>query len=91
LKIDTRSKYVVRCATYRSDIPTWISNHLSLAGYLEYIKIPPEESVYRYEIAWTGIKDVSNPMPILYIDSSAGCGFFPSCPCVPSPNVNMDI
>ncbi len=91
LKIDTRSKYVVRRATYHSDIPTWISPHLSLVGYLEHIKIPPEESVYRYEIAWIGIKDVSNPTPILYVDSSTGCGFFPSCPCVTTPNVHLDI
>jgi hypothetical protein len=60
-------------------------------GYLEYIKIPPEESVYRYEIAWIGIKDVSNPMPILYVDHSTGCGLFPSCPCVPTPNMHPDI
>jgi hypothetical protein len=53
-----------------------ISPHLSLVGYLEYIKIPPEESVYQYEIAQIGIEDVSNPTPILYIDSSTGCGFF---------------
>jgi hypothetical protein len=72
LKIDTRSKYVVRCSTYHRNIPTWISHHLSLAGYLEYNKIPPEESVYRYEIALIGIKDASNPTPILYIDSSIG-------------------
>jgi hypothetical protein len=68
-----------------------ISHHLSLAGHLEYIKIPPEESVYRYEIAWIGIKDVSNPMPILYIDSSTGYGFFPSYPCMlPTLNVRSD-
>ncbi len=92
LKIDTRSKYVVRHSIYHSDIPTWISHHhLSLAGYLEYIKIPPEESVYRHEIAWIGIKDVSNPTPILYVDSSTGYGFFPSCPWVPTPNVRSDI
>jgi hypothetical protein len=91
LKIDTRSKYVVRGATYHNDIPTWISHHLSLAGYLGYIKIPPKESVYRYEIAWIGIKDVPNPAPILYIDSSTGFVFFPSCPCVPTPNVHSDI
>jgi hypothetical protein len=36
-----------------------------LAGYLEYIKIPLEEPVYRYEIAWIGIKDVSKPTQIL--------------------------
>ena len=82
---------MVRRATYHSDIPTWISHHLSLVGYLEYIKISPEESVYRYEIAWIGVKDVSNPMPILYIDSSTGCGFFLSYPCVPTPNVHTDI
>ncbi len=90
MKIDTRSKYVVRHATYHGDIPTRISHHLILAGYLEYIKIPPEQSVYRYEIAWIGIKDVFNPTPILYVDYSTGYGFFPSCPCVPTPNVHLD-
>ncbi len=59
--------------------------------YLEYIRIPPEESVYRYAIAWIGIKDVSNPMLILYIDPSTGCGLFPSCPCVPIPNIHLNI
>ncbi len=83
--------YVLRCTTYHSDIPTWISHHLGSVGYLEYIKIPPEESVYRYEIAWIGIKDVSNPMPILYVDHSTGCGLFPSCPCVPTPHMHPDI
>jgi hypothetical protein len=82
---------VLRCTTYHSDIPTWINHHLGLVGYLEYMKIPPEESVYRYEITWIGIKDVSNPMPILYVDSSTGCGLFPSCPCVPTPNLHPDI
>ncbi len=91
LKIDTRSKYVIRRATYHNDIPMWISHHLSLVEYLEHIKIPPEESVCWYEIAWIGINNVSNPTPILCIDSSAGCGFFPSCPCVPTPNVHSDI
>ncbi len=91
LKIDTRSKCVVRRTAYHSDIPTWISHHLSLAGYLEHNMLPPEESVYRYEITWVGIKDVSNPIPILYVDSSTGCGFFPSCPCVPTLNVHLDI
>ena len=62
-----------------------------MVGYLEYIKIPPEESVYRYVIAWIGIKDVSNPMPILYVDSSTEDGFFPSWPCVPNPNMHPDI
>ncbi len=47
--------------------------------------------MYRYEIAWIGIKDVSNPMPILYVDPSTGCGLFPSCPCVPTPNMHPDI
>ncbi len=47
--------------------------------------------MYRYEIAWIGIKDVSNPMPILYIDSNTGWGFFPSSPCVPTLNVYSDI
>ncbi len=47
--------------------------------------------MYRYEITWIGIKDASNPMPILYVDSSTGYGFFPSCPCVPTPNVRLDI
>jgi hypothetical protein len=70
LRYDTRSKYVLRRTTYHSNIPTWISHHLSLVGYLEYVKIPPEESVYRYEIAWIGITDVSNPTPILYLDPS---------------------
>jgi hypothetical protein len=60
-------------------------------GYLEYIKIPPEESVYRYEIAWIGIQDVSNPTPILYVDSSTGYGLLPSCPCVPTLNMHPDI
>jgi hypothetical protein len=69
----------------------WISHHLGLVGYLEYIKIPPEESVYRYEIAWIGIKDVSNPTPLLYVDPSTGDGLFPSCPCVPTPNMHPDI
>jgi hypothetical protein len=62
-----------------------------LGGYLEYIKIPPEESVYRYENAWVGIKDVSNPTPILYVDPSTGCGLFLSCPCVPTSNMHPDI
>ena len=44
-----------------------------------------------YEIAAVGIKDVSNPTPILYVDSSTGCGLFPSCPCVPTPNMHPDI
>jgi hypothetical protein len=91
LKIDTRSKCVVRCTTYQGDILTCISHHLSLAGYLEYNKTPPEESVYRYEIAWVGIEDVSNPTQIHYVDSSTGCGFFLSYPCVPTPNVHTDI
>jgi hypothetical protein len=47
--------------------------------------------VYRYEIAWIGIKDVSNPMPILYVDPSTEYGLFPSCPCVPTPNMHPDI
>jgi hypothetical protein len=47
--------------------------------------------VYIYEIAWIGIKDVSNPTPILYVDPSTGCGLFPSCPCVPTPNMHPDI
>jgi hypothetical protein len=59
-------------------------------GYLEYIKIP-EESVYRYEITWIGIKDVSNPTPILYVDPSTGCGLFPSCLCVPTLNMYLNI
>ncbi len=91
LKIDTRSKYVMIRTTYHSNIPMWISHHLSLAGYLEYIKIPPEESVYRYENAWIGIKYLSNPTPILYVDSITGCGFLPSCPCVPTRNVHLDL
>ena len=82
---------MVRWATYHSDIPTWISHHLSSVEYLEHIKIPPEESMYRYEIAWIGIKDVSNPTPILYVDSSTGCGFFLSWLCVPTLNVLLDI
>jgi hypothetical protein len=60
-------------------------------GYLEYIKILLEESVYRYEITCVGIKDVSNPTPILYIDPSTGCGLFPSCPCVPTLNMHLNI
>ena len=91
LYLSSRSKYVVRGATYHSDIPMWISHHLSSVEYLEHIKIPPEESVCRYQIAWIGIEDVSNPTPFLYIDSSTGCGFFPSCPCVTTPNVHADI
>jgi hypothetical protein len=59
-------------------------------GHLEYIKIPQEESVYRYEIAWIGIKDVSNTTPILYVDPSTEYGLFPSCPCVPTPNMHPD-
>ncbi len=47
--------------------------------------------MYRYEIAWIGIKDVSYPTPILYIDYSTENGFFPSCPCVPPPNIHPDI
>jgi hypothetical protein len=47
--------------------------------------------VYRYEIAWIGIGNVSNPTPILYVDSSTGDGFFPSCPCVPPPNMHPGI
>ncbi len=82
---------MARCATYQSDIPTWISHHLSSVGYLEYIKIPLEESVYQYEIAQIGIKDVSNPTPFLYSDSSIWCGFFLSWPCVPTPNVRLDV
>ncbi len=37
------------------------------------------------------LSNVSNPMPILYMDSSIGCGFFPSWPRVPTPNVRLDI
>ena len=44
-----------------------------------------------YEIAAVGIKDVSNPMPSLYVDSSTGCGLFLSCPCVPTSNMHPDI
>ncbi len=88
---DTKSKYVLRRTTYHSDIPTWISHHLGLVGYLEYIKIPPEESVDRYEIAWIGMKDVSNPTPILYVDSSTEYGLIPSCPCVPTPKMHPDL
>jgi hypothetical protein len=69
----------------------WISHHLGLVGYLEHIKIPPEESVYRYEIAWIGIKAVSNPTPILYVDPSTGYGLFLSFPCVPTLNMYPDI
>ncbi len=47
--------------------------------------------MYRYEIAWIEITDVFNPMPILYVDPSTGCGLFPSCPCVPTPNMHPDI
>ncbi len=47
--------------------------------------------MYSYEIEWIGITDVSNPMPILYVDPSTGCGLFSSCQCVPTPNINPDI
>jgi hypothetical protein len=47
--------------------------------------------VYRYEIAWIGIKDVSNPTPLLYVDPSTRVGLFPSCPCVPTPNMHPDL
>ena len=30
-------------------------------------------------------------MLILYVDPSTGCGLFPSCPCVPTPNMHPDI
>jgi hypothetical protein len=30
-------------------------------------------------------------MPILYVELSTGCGFFLSWPCVPTPNVRLDI
>jgi hypothetical protein len=30
-------------------------------------------------------------MPILYVHSSTEDGFFPSCPCVPTPNMHPDI
>ena len=82
---------MLRCTTHHSGIPTWISHHLGLVGYLEYIKIPLEESVYRYEIAWIGIKDVSNTTPILYVDPSTEYGLFPSCPCVPTPNMHPEV
>ncbi len=82
---------MLRCTTYRSEILMWISHQISLVGYLEYIKIFLEESVYRYEIAWIGITDVSNPTPILYVDPSTGCGLFPSCPCVPTRNMHPNI
>jgi hypothetical protein len=38
-----------------------------------------------------GIKDLSNPTPILYIESSTVCGFFLSWQCMPTPNVRSDI
>ncbi len=47
--------------------------------------------MYQNKVARIGIKDVSNPTPILYMGSSTGCGFFPSWPCVPTPNVRLDI
>ncbi len=47
--------------------------------------------MYRYEIAWIGIKDVSYPTPILYVDYSTGDGFFPSCPCVQTLNMHPNI
>ncbi len=47
--------------------------------------------MYRYETAWIGIKDVSNPKPILNIDPSTGFGLFASCPCVPTPNMHLNI
>jgi hypothetical protein len=50
-------------------------------GLLEYIKIPPEESVYRFEITWIGIKYVSNPMSILYVDSSKKNSTYNSLEC----------
>jgi hypothetical protein len=90
-KIGYKIQVCVETHHIHSDIPTWISHYLGLVGYLEYIKIPPEESVYRYEIAWIGIKDISNPMPILYIDPSTGYGLFPSYPCVPTPNIHLNI
>ncbi len=37
------------------------------------------------------LNDVSNPTPILYVESSTWCGFFLSWPCVPTPNVRLDI
>ncbi len=74
-----------------SDTPTWRSHHLNLVGYLEQVKISPEESVQWHEITWIGINYVPNPTPILYVDSSTGCGFFSSWPCVPTPNVRSNI
>ncbi len=47
--------------------------------------------MYRYEIAWIGIKDVPSSMPILFVDFSTGCGFFLSWPCVSTLNVLSDI
>ncbi len=76
---------------YHSDISIWIRHQLSSVGYLEHIRILPEESVYQYEIAQIRIKDVSNPTPTLFVESSTGCGFFPSWPCVPTPNVRLDV
>ncbi len=74
-----------------NDTPTQRSHHLSLVGYLEQVKISPEESVQQYEITRIGINYGSNPMPILYVDSSTGYGFFSSWPCVPTLNVHSNI
>ncbi len=51
----------------------------------------PEESVQQYEITRIGIKDISNPTPILYVDSGTGQGIFPLWPCVSTLNVRSGI
>ncbi len=83
LKTDLTSKYVFRCTTYFSGIPTWISHHLSSGQYLKYYKISPWKSMQIYEITHTGIKDWSSSTVALYIDSSTVCGFFLSWQGVP--------
>ncbi len=37
------------------------------------------------------LNNVSKPTPALYMDSSTGCGFFSSWPCVTTPNVHLDV
>ncbi len=44
-----------------------------------------------YEITRIGIKEISNPMPILYVDSGTGYGIFPSWLCVSAANVHSDL
>ncbi len=40
---------------------------------------------------WLELNNVSNLRPILYIESSTGCGFLLSRPCVSTPNVHSDV